>query len=167
MLPPPAELHIMGGYPGAMRIGRWQNVVVCGWSGAPTGQPVNMLASIMVQLHANSSEVRSYVHIIPDQAGLPDAAARSVFRNIMIDYEPYIACVGVVVAGGGFWASAMRSVVSGLRLLLPTPFDYRLHTTTAELLTWFPAAHRKRTGVEITVPQLSALLREGESWTIA
>ncbi|MET0342218.1 MAG: hypothetical protein ABW252_14535 [Polyangiales bacterium] len=81
-------------------------------------------------------------------------------------YEPFIACVGVVLLGSGFWASAMRNMVIGLWLLVRTPFEYRMHGRVEELFEWLPAAHETRTGVVITPTELSALRSEARRWQV-
>jgi len=155
----------MGEHPGTMRVWNWQNLVVCAWRGQATSPAAAVLARIMRDLHARASDVRrSYIHLIPDQAGLPDAAARRTISNIMTDYEESIACVGVVIEGGGFWASAMRNVVIGLRVLRKTPFEYRIHATDEEVVSWLPQCHTQKTGVPLLGEDLRKLLLEAHRW---
>ena len=42
--------------------------------------------------------------------------------------------VAVVIGGSGFLASAVRSFLTGLRLVSPRTFDFRLHGKTSEIL---------------------------------
>jgi hypothetical protein len=73
-----------------------------------------------------------------------------------------VACIAVVAGGTGFWASAFRSFVTGLRWLAPRSFEIRLHGTIEEVARWLPAEHLKLTGVKLDPMRLQRLLAE---WT--
>jgi hypothetical protein len=113
-----------------------------------------------------SSTVRSYVHMVPNAVALPDAEARAGLRYIMNRYEPFIACAAVLLDGSGFWASAMRNVVIGLRLLASTPFAYRVDTSLDDVLAWLPDEHYRRTGVRIVPNDVRTLLEQGSRWQL-
>jgi hypothetical protein len=149
-----------------MRLGRWKNIVVCAWCGQATGAAVETLTSAMVHLHRGPAEVRSYVHLVPNRVTLPDAAARAGLTEIMKVYLPHIACVAVVVAGSGFWASAMQNAVIGMRVFLPRSFAFRLHSTNAEVAAWLPSEHTARTGIEIAPNELRELLDAARQWQL-
>jgi hypothetical protein len=158
------RLEILGEHPNAVRVGRYKNLVIGAWSGQCTGAAVRTLKELMVPLHRGSSELRSYIHMLPGHVPMPDAEARAGFRWIMDHYEPHIACAAVLLEGSGFWASAMRNVVIGLRLLTANSFAYRIDTTHEELLVWFPDEHQKRTGVRIPADELRPLLEQARRW---
>ncbi|MET0285656.1 MAG: hypothetical protein ABW352_14350 [Polyangiales bacterium] len=160
------SLEVLGEHPGAMRVGRFRNLIVVAWSGPTTGAAVRTLIDLMVPLHMGKSEVRSYVHMVPHAVALPDAEARAGLRYIMNRYEPFIACAGVLLEGSGFWVSAMRNVVIGLRLLTSTPFAYRIDTAVDDLLTWLPDEHYRRTGVRIAPNDVRTLLEQGSRWQL-
>jgi len=160
----PVHLELIGEHPGSVRIGRFKNLIIGAWFGPPNDGAVRTLLSIMKTLHRGSAEVRSYVHLLPDQVPLPDAKAREGLSYLMNHYEQHIACVGVVIAGTGFWASAMRSAVGGLRILVRTPFDFRMESSAEDVSSWLPDSHAKRTGVRITAHELRELFAEARSW---
>ncbi|MET0592911.1 MAG: hypothetical protein ABW133_09445, partial [Polyangiaceae bacterium] len=70
----------------------------------------------------------------------------------------HFGAVSIVIHGSGFVASAVRSFLTGLRLVAPRSFDFRLHSRTFEVLKWFPAAHENRTGRPIDVAQFGRVL---------
>lgn len=160
----PAQLEVLGEHPDAMRLGRFKNLIICAWSGEASAAAVHKLLDIMKHLHRDSNEVRSYIHMLPDQVPLPEAQAREGLSYLMSHYEPYIACVAVVIAGTGFWASAMRSMVLGLRMLVRTPFEFRMESSAEAVLSWLPDEHAKRTGVRITAHELLELFLEARRW---
>jgi hypothetical protein len=81
-----------------------------------------------------------------------------VFLKIMKDNAPFVGCLAVILGGTGFWVSAMRSVVTGLRAVAPRVLDLRVHGKFEELLEWFPAEHLKRTGVNIDLDAFKRML---------
>jgi hypothetical protein len=77
----------------------------------------------------------------------------------MRDYADQIGCVAVVLGGGGFWASALQSFITGMRLVAPRSYDLRVHEHTDEVASWLPAVHHKRTNVMVDPHELRTVLR--------
>jgi hypothetical protein len=73
-----------------------------------------------------------------------------------------LACVAVVVGGTGFWASAMRNAVIGLRVFASRKFELRLHGTVDEVVTWLPSAHQQQTQVELPASALREWLKQAQ-----
>lgn len=55
---------------------------------------------------------------------------------MMTERSSELACVAVVVGGTGFWASAMRNAVIGLRVFASRGFELRLHGSADEVVAW-------------------------------
>ncbi|HKU42512.1 MAG TPA: hypothetical protein VJR89_30350 [Polyangiales bacterium] len=153
------SLELAGEYPGVVSVSVWKNLGICSWTGGAVGPAVDTVASAMDKLHATAART-SWVHLIQDGLPLPDSAARSGFIRIMKERTTELACVAIVVGGTGFWASAMRNAVIGLRVFAPRSFDFRLHGTHEEVVRWLPEAHREKTGVQISPESLARLLSQ-------
>jgi hypothetical protein len=150
-----ASIVIVGEMPGVHRIWAWQNVVVIVWSGKPSAEAAYMLGPITEQLIARTgAQQLSHVHIVPKKVELPDAATRAAFIDLTQKYGAQTACVGAILDGGGFWASAIRGFITGIRVLAPRTIDLRIHTEMSELAEWFPEEHARRTGVRIEAAEL-------------
>jgi hypothetical protein len=160
----PARLTVLGSHPHAMTIGAFKNIVICCWCGQATGPAVNTLRATVDAVLARGTELYTYIHVIRDRVKLPDADARTGLIEVMRVYEARTACVAIVVGGSGFWASAMRNAVIGLRVVAPRSFEYRLHAEPSEVLEWLPQAHRKRSGIDIPTSVLDLLLTDALSW---
>jgi hypothetical protein len=152
-------LELAGEYPGVVVISTWKNLRICSWTGGATGPAAETLAQVMDKLKLPDQR-SSWVHLIKDGLPLPDSGARSNFSRLMKEHHNEFACVAIVVGGSGFWASAMRNAMIGLRVLAPGGFDFRLHGTPAEVITWLPEAHTRRTGVELSPELLSRLIAQ-------
>jgi len=154
-------LELVGEYPGVVVLAAWKNVGICTWVSAAIGPAVEALEAAMQRITVPGQRT-SWIHIIRDKAGLPDVAARSGFVRIMTEREAELGCIAVVVGGSGFWASAMRNAVIGLRVFTPRKFELRLHGSITEVVEWFPAAHAKVSGVQLSPATLQRLLAEAE-----
>jgi hypothetical protein len=145
--------------PGAFCIGTWQGILMVRWERTADADAVERLAKVSTALMAdNAYPRRSNVHIISESAGVPSAAARAGFVQLMKEHADRMACVCIVVEATGFLASAMRSFLTGMRLLAPRAFQYRLFGSVEEAVAWLPAEHRARTGHEIETRRLAQVL---------
>jgi hypothetical protein len=155
-MPEPSSIAVVGAFPTVYRVWLWRNVMIVSWFGRPaSAQAVHQLGAITGQVLERLGPGKlSYVHMIPNGLDLPDSETRSAFLKITRVHASHTACVAVVVAGSGFWASAMRSFVTGFRILAPRLFDLRIHATLAELLAWFPEEHARITGVQLDGDEL-------------
>lgn len=158
----PSRFELVGEYPGVLRITAWENVTVCMWSGQADG-PATMELERSMDRRGTRVRRLSYIHLIRDRLALPDADARRNFRHMMTRRNAELACVAIVVGGTGFWASAMRNAVIGLRVLSPRDFTFRIHGSTSEVLDWLPTMHEERTGVAVSRELLRALLEQAHA----
>jgi hypothetical protein len=154
-----AEITVHDFEPGGFAIASWSHVLMVRWESAADGSAVERLAKVSRDLAAARLQTRrSNVHIIADSAGLPTADARAGFIDLMKAHADRLACVAIVVGGSGFLASAMRSLMTGMRLLSPRSFNYRLHGSTDEVVKWLPTEHLAKTGEQIDPRRLGQVL---------
>lgn len=157
----PVLLERVAEYPGVVMIGGWKNLRIVSWVAQAIGPAVDVLALSMDR--SQEYPQYSWVHLIRDKLALPDADARAGFVHMMTERSGELACVAVVVGGAGFWASAMRNAVIGLRIFASNKFELRLHGTNEDVVKWLPAAHQKRTQVELPSATLRQLLMQAEA----
>jgi hypothetical protein len=100
--------------------------------------------------------------LIREGALLPTPEARAGFLQMMRDHAEQLANVAVVVGGSGFWASMMRSAVTGMRFVSPRTFELRLHGRAEEIVRWLPRAHLARCGTHLSDGELADLLLAAE-----
>jgi hypothetical protein len=145
----PDEPIVLDTEPGAFIFGSWKNVFIGVWESQATMPAVDRMIRATNVLNDLHPEGRSTIHIVTDGAGLPTSEVRAHFVNVLKKNADTLACVAVVVGGTGFWTSALRSFVTGLRWLAPRSFDFRMCTTIEEVAKWLPPRHAKRTGVQL------------------
>lgn len=141
------------------------NVIIMRWMHGLTLEAVRELKASNDRAHEQSGLSQlSSIHLVFPEIELPDAAARAELPSLAKESAVRTACTAVVVHGGGFKVSAMRGIITGLRAVLPARvFDLRANATVEELLRWFPAEHRRRTGVTLDVASLRQVLEHIES----
>jgi hypothetical protein len=69
----------------------------------------------------------------------------------------------VVSLRGGFWASALRSVITGMFVLAKTENEIRINSSTEEVLAWLPDANERKTGVAVDREELRRVLAHAEA----
>jgi hypothetical protein len=152
-------IEVVGGTPDINQVWLWHNVVVVSWLGKPTPESARSLGPLVEGLMPRmSAQKLSFIHLVPNNLPLPEADTREELLMLSRSYTHLTACIGVIIAGGGFWASAIRGFVTGIRVVAPRDFDLRMHKSISELLTWFPEEHAQRTLVELEPSELIAQL---------
>lgn len=129
--------------------GTWKNVIVAIWTTQATGPLVSVLSEITIEFSKAHPERFSLVHVIGRGPPLPTAEARDLFVRETRKHSKDLACVGTVLEGSGFWASAVRSFIVGIRFVVPRTFDIQTYASIAEVAAWLPAPHAAKTGVTI------------------
>jgi hypothetical protein len=152
------QLILVDSEPGAFAFYTWQNIIFSFWPCQATGAAVIRHKKIFDALVEAHPEGISTIHIISDSASIPTSEARSLFVEIMKQHSKKIACVAIVLLGGGFWASALRAAVTGMRMLAPNTFPLHMYDNIEELKNWLPDEHLKRTNVPLDSSKLVSLL---------
>jgi hypothetical protein len=140
---------VLDSEPGAFIFGGWKNVFVGIWESQATKPAVDRMIRATTTLNDLHPMGRSTIHVVAHGAGLPTTEVRAHFVKALKMNADKLACVAVVVVGTGFWTSALRSFVTGLRWLAPRSFDFRMNSSIEDVAKWLPAEHARRTGVEL------------------
>jgi hypothetical protein len=138
----------------------WGNVAITAWGTQGTAPLVARHAQCLAELARRYPEGFSSLHLIGKQAPLPTPEARAKLSEILEQYHATLACVGVVLEGSGFWASAIRSFILGLRLLGPRRVDLEVRSRIVDIAGWLPLPHRERTGRAIDARELENVLTQ-------
>jgi hypothetical protein len=157
-------LEFLDGEPGTNRIAVLRNVMIVHWTSRATGPATTRLADAFEHVLKTYPTGSSAVHVIADKVGVPTPEGRAGLMQIMTERADKIACVAIVVGGTGFWASTMRSFITGMRFMTPRSFDLRLHGTTAEAMEWLPVQSAKITGVPVDEKALARALESVATW---
>lgn len=157
-----SELRLLDEERGRFAFFAWRNITIVAWCSSPDAAAISRLAragEAQVRAHAQGL---SDVHIVMGKISFPDAATREALITESRKAVPHVSTVAVVLGGEGFWASAMRSFITGIHVLLPGRVQLKLFGRVDELANWLPQIHSSRTGVDISALRLAAALNQAQ-----
>jgi hypothetical protein len=155
---PRLELKLLDFEEGRFRYSRCQNLTIGLWAGQATLDAVQRVASVSQRMREEHPEGHSSVVFVLDGAPAPTPEAQAAFAHVLDDRQTDLSCTAIVVEGQGFWASRIRSVITNARLAAAGTVKLCVHDHIDELLEWFPAEHKRRTGVEFNKLELKRVL---------
>lgn len=136
----------------------WKNVGIHIWTRQATlalVDQLDVLSEAFVPLHPRGI---SSIHVVAKNAPLPDEVVRDRFLEVADRFAKQLACVGHVVEGSGFWASALQSFITGVHWLSRRPFKFQICTSISAVAQWLPEPHWQRTGVSFESRELRRAL---------
>jgi hypothetical protein len=150
--------------PGVCYAGAWANVSLTHWVSRGTVSAVECVGRVGAELRAQYPMGTSAVHLIREGAGLPTSEVREGLVKLMNEKVERRGCVGIVVGGAGFWASAIRGLITGLRSASTREYPLKLAGSIDELVSWLPEPHFKRTTVALDRAELARALQAASQW---
>lgn len=146
--------------PGEYALWRYRNVAINHWLRDVSLAGVAKLSALTAERQHELPEGVTSIHWLNAGVSLPSAEVRSALSDIMVRYPDHVMSVGVVVETEGFFASALRSAVTGIVLLSPKTIPVRVFGKLDDLVQWLPEVHQRATGVAVTSDELAGVLRE-------
>ena len=153
-------LEPFGGEPGVVSFYGYENITIIVWHAKPTLAAAQHLFRVSHRRRAEFSHGISVVHLVQVTFEMPDGPTRDEFVRLLRDGGGKLAVLCVIVGAGGFWASALRSLITGLRVLSRGSFDMGLHTNITEGVEYLLPRHVAKTGVAIDGEQFTSVLTQ-------
>jgi hypothetical protein len=140
-------------------VAHWNDVAFVHWKEKADGVAMERVHEALRSVVTDHPLGVSFVHVAQDGTGLPNADARRELSRMMAEFADATVCVGVLLLGNGFWASAMQSALTGLRLLAPPRrWPMRFGTRGPEMADWIAKQHEQRTHRVIAPTALEMLI---------
>ena len=158
----PEDFTIFDSEAGSFVFAAWKNVLIVVWAGQIDGPAVERFTRAVDAMSTRRPGLRSNVHVVTKGTALPTPEARAGLVQSMTRHSRELASVAVVLCGTGFWASALRAAVTGMRFLAPRTFDFQLFGTIDEVIHWLPPEHQKITGVYLDPGALRSALNAAQ-----
>jgi hypothetical protein len=153
------ELTLEGAVAGTFALYSWKNLQFMLWFSPATVESMEVYGRLDATARERHPNGVSFVHfMVPGHFQLPSPEARAAFMEIAKRNIAWIAAIAVVIPGDGFWASAIRGMITALRVLGPRELQMRIHSSTDEIPDWLPAVHSERTGVPLAANELARAL---------
>jgi hypothetical protein len=147
--------------PGSFAVFAYSNFTIVVWPAPATVGAVTRLSRATDRVVSAYPGGYSNVHLIPDRGtGIPSPEARAGLVRMAERLAGKLACVGVVLLGSGFWASALQSVITGMRLVSARTYAMRIDRSVEGLARWMPDEHLRRTGVSVSAAEFRAALEQ-------
>lgn len=149
--------------PDALSLFWVENVGIFAWHKPMTAPVIEAVHAMSAARRARYPTGMSFVHIGRAPFTGMDSATRDVFVRVLRELNRYVVATAIVAGSGGFWASAVRSIATGIMVLSRVSHEIRFHDRAEELLTWLPAKHEQATGIKLDIERLRAVLHRAET----
>ena len=135
----------------------WHNVVIVVWNAQATMALIAELDKTIARGMLATGKF-SALHVALGGMSPPDSQVRAALDLLTKRVAPSIVGSALVVTGGGFRASALRSFVTGLQLVRERDLRVHVFSSIDEVASWLPPIHAE-SGVSIEVAELRTILQ--------
>lgn len=149
--------------PGEYGFYRWQHVAMNLWASQPTESAIEVLRELTERSVSDCPRGIASIHWLEEGVSLPTPEARVALSELAKRYETHVLCVGVLLSGSGFWASATRSALTGIMLLAPRTFYLRFFSQPHELTSYIVRELDRRGREVVDGARLVSVLEEALS----
>lgn len=154
-LAPGAQLEALSAFSGVHASYGWKNLAITLWFGPATLESLPVFERGCKAFCDAHPEGVSSVHImVPGGSSMPTQEARTELARIMREYAHTAAGAAVVIPGAGFWASALRGLITALAMLAPRGFALQIFGELPDVAAWLAPLHQSHTGCEISAHEL-------------
>ncbi len=115
------------------------------WIGSTETPAVTRLSRAISALASKHPAGVALIQYIAVSAVAPNKAARKALEDMLRGLPDKIVCSSLIVAGSGFRAASVRSLVTGLAMLARPQFPHGVHASIREAARWH-ADHLSRVG---------------------
>jgi hypothetical protein len=115
-------------------IGTQDGFVIVVWRRRTTVADVGHGFSVLAELAGRFPQGVQLMQIVEESAIIPDAPARSALADLLRDAAGSVALSSVTHEGGGFRASLIRGIVTGLLLVSKPTFAHMVFDSTERAL---------------------------------
>lgn len=121
----------------------WQDISIGIWGKSATLPLVLELEKVR-ELISSQYPRTSSIHVLVNDAGLPQPDARKKLEEITAKSEARLIGVATVVSGDGFRVSALRGFLTGLHWLKRRPYGARICGSIREGASWLAPLHSEK-----------------------
>jgi hypothetical protein len=155
----PANPSVLRVAPGIYQYSAWQNVNIGVWVGQATYEATKGLIDVGAEMRRRYPSGHSSIVFVLDKLPAPTPEARELFAQFLRAGSS-LMCNAIVLEGEGFWASGLRAMIGNTHRGASGSVQLGVGTTIDEILTWFPEAHERCTGIVVKAAELRVVLHE-------
>jgi len=135
----------------------WGNLILVAWGIQSSLSLVDELRRLITRVAGEHTKI-SLVHVCIGALPLPTKEVRGAFASMTHEFADKLSCVGVSIGEEGFWASAVRSVVTHLQSISQRGPKAQLCGSVEEVSTYMARAHVTEAGVLVDARALHQAL---------
>jgi hypothetical protein len=117
-------------------IATWRHCLIAIWRRTTTNQGAAALRESLSKLTAANPGGVGIIAIIENHAAAPDADARRALAAAFRDHAPSIRAAAIVHEGTGFRGAAIRSIVTGVSLLIRPGYPHNVTASVDAGASW-------------------------------
>lgn len=157
------DIEILGEIAGIAIAAAYRNVEIIAWHRTATLEVVERLLPATQQIARRHPQGFSAFHIVSRTAGVPTRDARERLITIGKQFTSQTIAVAVVLDHTGFAASALRSLVTTMTLLIRPRHATAVYRNIGEAAQWLATQHAKR-GTPLDSAELEAAALCAYQW---
>ena len=142
-----------------VRIGSFGPVHIVVYVDTPTLEALRVSHRYHRALMRERDEPTSLLSVIPAGLPIPSSDVRKAGTDLLAEVQPHICCMATVVEGTGFWASAIRSVLTGIQLVVRSPKPNRAFARIEEAAAYIADHYPERAVMPEALRNATAQLR--------
>ena len=119
---------------------RWRDVAVVVWATQATAVHIAEFERLAELMFAEYPRV-STVQLLTRGASVPTPEAREALNGLIERHASKLICCATTLEGAGFWASTMRSFLTGLQLFQRNHFKTKICASHLEAAHWLATLH--------------------------
>jgi hypothetical protein len=141
----------------------WERCVGVVWKRETTVAAVAKVEQVFRELHQRYSSGVYLMTVVEEGALMPNSEAREAVAVFLRSAAGKLRMSAVVHEGAGFRAAAVRSVVTGLSMLVRLPYPHEIFATVEQAAKWLGSSQFKDVDPDYTVLAVSHARRTAEN----
>jgi len=141
----------------------WERCVGVVWKRETTVAGVAKTEKVFRELYQRHSSGLYLMTIVEEGALMPNAEARETVAVFLRSVAGKLRMSAVVHEGSGFRAAAVRSVVTGLSMLVRLPYPHEIFATVEQAAKWLSTSKFKDVDADYTVLAVSHARRTADN----
>jgi len=143
--------------PGRCHFSVYRNVAIGVWLAQADREAAEMALAVAKEMAKRFSGMHSSAAFLVDGIPGPLPEAMPALTKLWAK-RPDLACTGMVIEGGGFWASGLRSMINNTRREGGGEVPVKIGNAIADVADWLSTENARRTGVIIEPDELAQAL---------
>jgi hypothetical protein len=138
-------------------MGYWHDIAIVVWATQATVPLIEEFARLAEQVTQRHPRV-STVQLLATGSTIPTPDARAALNDLIARYADRAVGCAAIMEGSGFWASMMRSFLTGLQLFQRDGWKTKFCATSREAAQWLADLHAHQFDEILDAEQLTAAI---------